>query len=152
VCRKENRRESVRGHFAVSRLQKHSVAVLPLRKRHQTTQSGRRITRRHHLSAKGYQQRLEAGLLTSGSTRVTPFPPDWLLKRSDADWQWICDSVPGYSGGTATELHRLPFSVVAVEFKHDKYEHLNRETSRLDKPRRNASRVSLPTGNPFAMD
>jgi len=41
--------------------------------------------------------------------------------------QWICDSVPGYSGGTATDLHRLPYSVETTPVKGNSFKHLNRE-------------------------
>lgn len=117
------------GRFLVSGLTQRTAVLFPYQKWEQSIQSSAGITRRHHLSAKGYQQRLEAGLLTSGSTRVSPFPPSWLMNTSETDWQWICDSVPGYSGGTVTELHRLPFSVAAVGFKHD-----NTSTSTVKRP------------------
>ena len=52
------------------------------------------------------RNQLWAGLLASGSTSRRPFPQHILL-------QWVCTTfVPGYSGGTATDLHRFPYSLL----------------------------------------
>lgn len=70
-----------------------------------------------------HQQQIQAGLLTSGSAERFSLPT--IISSELVDSSGLNRNVvPGYSGGTVTDLHRLPFSLAPSRLSRS--EHLNR--------------------------